>query len=236
VVTRGLARRLTRNRSYWMSWIPGAKLLSRIGLLGQLLHEPPGSNCSRAKPSFAHARVPLKHGRHTRVASCRTAVFGCIEVPPSSSHLDTASASSPFLSACHAIITPPPSRGPWFACIRAVPSVALSLTASNVHHMQPSCTPTRSRSKLAQWEYRLALHAAALHVVALHRSSSFFRCWSRARFGLAVPWLRAALLYCRLLGERWFRSSLALRFAHRRQLRPRLTQSARCSSRVVGPF
>jgi hypothetical protein len=82
-VTCGLARQSTRNRSCWMSWTPGTKRQSRIGSLGQLLRKPPGS----AKPSFAHARVPLKHGRHTRVASCRTAVLGCIEVPPSSSRL-----------------------------------------------------------------------------------------------------------------------------------------------------
>jgi hypothetical protein len=37
----------------------------------------------------------------------------------------------------HAILPPPPSQGPWSACIRAVPSVALSLTAADqcvVHH------------------------------------------------------------------------------------------------------
>jgi hypothetical protein len=72
-MVRGLARRLTRNRSYWTSWIPGMKRQSRIGLLGQLLCERPGSICSRAKPSFAHAQVPLKHGRHTRVVFCRIA-------------------------------------------------------------------------------------------------------------------------------------------------------------------
>jgi hypothetical protein len=49
-----------------------------------------GFFCSRAESSFAHARVPLKHGRHTRVASCRTAVLGCIEAPPSSSRLTAA--------------------------------------------------------------------------------------------------------------------------------------------------
>jgi hypothetical protein len=68
-------------------WIPGMKRQSRVGSLGQLLRKPPGSICSRAKPSFAHARVPLKHGRHTRIASYRTAVLGCIEAPPSSSRL-----------------------------------------------------------------------------------------------------------------------------------------------------
>jgi hypothetical protein len=61
-----------------------------MGSLGQLLREPPGSIRSRAKPSFAHAHVLLKHIWHTRVASCRTAVLGCIEVPPSSSRLTAA--------------------------------------------------------------------------------------------------------------------------------------------------
>jgi hypothetical protein len=40
----------------------------------------------------------------------------------------------------HAILTPPPSRGPWSVCIRAVPSAAFSSTASNIHHARPSCT------------------------------------------------------------------------------------------------
>jgi hypothetical protein len=70
-----------------MSWTPGMRRQSRVGLLGQLLRKPPGSNYSRVKPSFAYARVPLKHGRHTRIAPCRTAGFGCIEAPSSSSHL-----------------------------------------------------------------------------------------------------------------------------------------------------
>jgi hypothetical protein len=59
VVICGLARRSTRNRSCWMSWIPGTKRQSRIGLLGQLLREPPGSICSRAKSSFAPASLAL---------------------------------------------------------------------------------------------------------------------------------------------------------------------------------
>jgi hypothetical protein len=85
VVTHGLGWRLTKNRSCWTSWNPGTRWQSRIGLLGNLPRELPGSNCSRAKPSFAHASVPLKHGRHTHVASCRTALLGCIDAPPSSS-------------------------------------------------------------------------------------------------------------------------------------------------------
>jgi hypothetical protein len=100
------------------------------------------------------------------------------------------------LLTCLAKRVSPPPRGPRSARTRAVPSVAFSSTASNVHHARPSLTPTRLRPELTQRELRHALHAAALHVVALHRSSSFFRCWSRARFGLAVPLLRATLL-CR---------------------------------------
>jgi hypothetical protein len=42
-----------------MSWTPGTKRQSRIGSLGQLLREPPGSICSRAKPSFAPASLAL---------------------------------------------------------------------------------------------------------------------------------------------------------------------------------
>jgi hypothetical protein len=83
---------------------------SRIGLLGQL-REPPGSIYSRAKPSFALARVPLKHGWHTRVAPSRTAVFGCIEAPPSSSRLIAAFAPQLLLPTCRAISASPPSRG-----------------------------------------------------------------------------------------------------------------------------
>jgi hypothetical protein len=70
-----------------------------------------GFFCSRAESSFAHARVPLKHGRHTRVASCRTAVLGCIEAPPSSSRLTAAFAPQFLLPTCRAINASPPSRG-----------------------------------------------------------------------------------------------------------------------------
>jgi hypothetical protein len=90
VMTHSLARRSTRNRSCWMSWTPGTRRWSRMGSLGQFLRESPGSIRSRAKPSFAHAHVPLKHVWHTRVASCRTIVLGYIEAPPSSSRLTAA--------------------------------------------------------------------------------------------------------------------------------------------------
>jgi hypothetical protein len=105
-----------------------------------------------------------------------------------------------------------------------VPSVAFPSTASNVHHARPSCTPARSWPELAQWELRHALHAAALYVVALHRSSSFFRCWSRARFGLAASHLhmsepRASWTRSHFAGS----ASLLPRLAFRRipWLRPR---------------
>jgi hypothetical protein len=106
---------INEGRNCWMSWIPGAKRQSRIRLLGQLLRKPPGSNCSRAKPSFAHARVPLKHGRHTRVASCRTAVLGCIKAPPSSSRPTAAFAPQLLLPTCRAISASPPPLGSRFA-------------------------------------------------------------------------------------------------------------------------
>jgi hypothetical protein len=144
-----------------------------------------------SRPPVEHSR---SHSRTCRFNSTRTSAWikrarrtWLHLAPPSLSHLDIASASSPFLSARHAITISPPSRGPWFTCIKVVPSVALSLTASNVHHVRPSCTPTRSRPELAQREHRHALHAVALHVVALHSSSSSFCCGSRARFDLAVP-------------------------------------------------
>jgi hypothetical protein len=64
-------------------------------------------------------------------------VPGCIASPPSSSRPTTVFASRLLFLIRHAIFSPPPSRGPWSACIRAVPSVALSSTASDqcvVHH------------------------------------------------------------------------------------------------------
>jgi hypothetical protein len=124
-----LARRSTRSRSCWMSWIPGAKRQSRIGLLGQLLREPSGSNCSRAKSPFAHARVPQIHGRHTRVAPCRTVVFGCIEAPPSSSCSTAAFASQLLLPTCHAISASLPPRGSRKLTVRG----STELTASGRH-------------------------------------------------------------------------------------------------------
>jgi hypothetical protein len=123
VVTCGLAWRLTRNKSCWMSWIPGTKRQSRIGSLGQLLREPPRSNCSRVKLSFAYSRVPLKHGRHTRVASCRTAVLGCIEAPPSSSRPTAAFVPQLLLPTCRAISASSPPLGSRFARTWPPPSI-----------------------------------------------------------------------------------------------------------------
>jgi hypothetical protein len=113
-------------------------------------------------------------------------VPGCTASPPSSSRPTTAFASRLLFPICHAILTPPPSRGPWSACIRAMPSAAFSSMASNVHHARPSCTPTRSWPELAQREHRHALPAAALHVVSLHSSSFFFCCRIRAYSGFAT--------------------------------------------------
>jgi hypothetical protein len=63
-----------------------------------------GFSCSRAESSFAYALVPPKHGRHTRVAYCRTAVLGCIEAPPSSSRLTAAFAPQLLLPTRLAVI------------------------------------------------------------------------------------------------------------------------------------
>jgi hypothetical protein len=60
--------------------------------------------------------------------------------PPSSSHRVAAFASPPLLPACRAITASPPLRGPWSACIRAVPSTAFSSTASGVLHVRLYCS------------------------------------------------------------------------------------------------
>jgi hypothetical protein len=67
-------------------------------------------------------------------------VPGCTASPPSSSRLTAAFASQLLLPACRAITTPPPPRGPWSVCIRAVPSATFSLTASDVLHAWPRCS------------------------------------------------------------------------------------------------
>jgi hypothetical protein len=133
--------------------------------------------------------------------------------PSSSLHPVATSALPPFFPAHHAITVLPPPRGPRSVCIRAVPSVVFSSTASDVLHSRPCCsranplvtvtlqllpqrarpsyTPTQSRPELAQRRHRHALHAAALHIVALdvsalHSSSSFSCCRIRAYSGLAT--------------------------------------------------
>jgi hypothetical protein len=65
---------------------------------------------------------------------------GCTVAPPSSSHPVAAFASPPLLPACHAITASPPPRGPWSACIRAVPSTAFSSTTSDILHARPRCS------------------------------------------------------------------------------------------------
>jgi hypothetical protein len=126
----------------------------------------------------------------------------CTASPPSSSRPTTAFASRLLFPIRHAILTPPPSRGPWPACIRAVPSAAFSSTASNVHHARPSCTPTRSRPEFPQRRHRYALHVVVLHAVALHVVAlhSPFYCRTHAHLGLAasqVPPRPSSPSYCR---------------------------------------
>jgi hypothetical protein len=56
-----------------------------------MLNPPRTSRSFCSRLNFLCSRTcPLKHGRHTRVAPCRTAVLGCIEAPPSSSGLTAA--------------------------------------------------------------------------------------------------------------------------------------------------
>jgi hypothetical protein len=60
--------------------------------------------------------------------------------PPSSLHPVATSALPPFFPARRAITVLPPPRGPRSVCIRAVPSVAFSSTASDVLHAWPRCS------------------------------------------------------------------------------------------------
>jgi hypothetical protein len=59
--------------------------------------------------------------------------------PPSSLRPAIAFVPQLLLPTRHATLPPPPSRGPWSSCIRAVPSAAFSSTASNVHHARLYC-------------------------------------------------------------------------------------------------
>jgi hypothetical protein len=88
-----------------------------------------------SRPLVEHSR---SHSRTCRFNSSRTSAWikrarrtWLHLTPPSLSHLDIAFASSPFLSARHAITISPPSRGPWFTCLRVMPFVVLSSTASD---------------------------------------------------------------------------------------------------------
>jgi hypothetical protein len=106
------------------------------------------SSCSRVKPSFAHAHVPLKHVWHTRVTSCRTAVLGCIEALPSSSRLTAAFAPQFLLPTCRAISASPPPRG------------SRELTASSRHlHTLASC---RQLALLMLWHRPRRAHSLRL--------------------------------------------------------------------------
>jgi hypothetical protein len=90
-------------------------------------------------------------------------VFGCSVAPPSSSRPAVAFAPQLLLPIRHDTLTPPPSRGPWSACIRAVPSAAFSSTASNVHYARPRCSLT-----VAPPTPRVtSLHTVILHDVQL---------------------------------------------------------------------
>jgi hypothetical protein len=140
----------------------GTKRQSRIGSLRQLRREPSGSICLRAKPSFAHARVPLKHGRHTRVAFCRTAVFGCIKAPPSSPHPVATSIHHRSARRCPAWLffflqlpsphSPRPCRvaGPSATTLAKVPPCATSLPFVRVGPESPHLTSIRARPNRAR--------------------------------------------------------------------------------------
>jgi hypothetical protein len=88
----GLARRSTRNRSCWMSWIPGTKRQSQIGSLGQLLL-PTCRAISASPPSLGLRELTVR---------------GSSELTASGHHLHTSSlcTSSP----CMIILLPPVVR------------------------------------------------------------------------------------------------------------------------------
>jgi hypothetical protein len=135
------------------------------------------------------------------------------------------------LPTCRAKSAFPPPRGPRSARTRAVPSVAFSLMASNVHHARPSFTPTRLRPELAQREHRHALHAATLHDVARHGYSSSSCCRARTRLGLAASQVLPRLSlprYCRARPRRPSCGSVPIRHA---SLPPAHARTAR----VLGP-
>jgi hypothetical protein len=138
-----------------MSWTPGSRRWSRMGSLGQLLREPPGSIRSRAKPSFAPASLALNLFTRSLLLCIRTCLrertkpavspasrvgptsrCSCFDLrtdkgsspcvpPPSSSHLTAAFAPQLLLPTCRAISASPPPRG------------SRELTASG-HHLHTS--------------------------------------------------------------------------------------------------
>jgi hypothetical protein len=83
--------------------------------------------------------VPLKHGQHFHVASCRTAVLGCTETPLSSSRPTAAFTPQLLLPTCHAISASPPSLGLRELTVRG----SSELTASG-HHLHTSSLCTSS--------------------------------------------------------------------------------------------
>jgi hypothetical protein len=109
-----------------VSWTPGTRRLSRIGSLCQILHEPQGPPAHGLSLHCPCACAAETRSAHPRSCSfrIRRAITAAFILPL-------------LLPTRHAILPPPPSRGPWSACIRVVPSVALSSTASDqciVHH------------------------------------------------------------------------------------------------------
>jgi hypothetical protein len=80
-----------------MSWAPGTKRQSRIGSLGQLRREPPGSICSRAKPSFAPASLALNLFARSLLLCIRTCLRNRAE-PATSKILPFALANVPIQS------------------------------------------------------------------------------------------------------------------------------------------
>jgi hypothetical protein len=83
--------------------------------------------------------VPLKHGRHTRVAPCRTVVLGCTETPLSSSRPTATFAPQLLLLTCRAISASPPPLGLRKLTVRG----SSQLTASG-HHLHTSSLWTSS--------------------------------------------------------------------------------------------
>jgi hypothetical protein len=117
----------------------------------------------------------------------------------------------------HATLPPPPSRRPWSICIRAMPSVAFSSTASD------QCIAHQLGRGLSSPSWNTVMHCT-LSPCTLRDCSSSSCCWTRARFSLAASHLhmsepRASLTRSHFAGS----ASLLPRLAFRRTpwLRPR---------------